>query len=159
MSINASTAGSVGMAMIIDWGDGTDTGSLAVTPDEITHVYSEPGEYIVTLRVQGQNGEWAERISRIVALSKEEAERPLSTMEVQYDQDTGDVLVSVGKREGVSCTLDWGDGSEPAVVAENITHFYEKPGRYEIELTSKNATRRSKASVTVDVKGERHDQT
>ena len=65
LTVTATTTGSVGTKMEIDWGDGTSTGVVELQ-NQISHEYVKAGEFIVTLRVGNEEDAWDEATSTAI---------------------------------------------------------------------------------------------
>ena len=123
--INQSTSSGEIVSYLWDFGDGH------VSDDENpTHLYEEPGVYLVCLTIEDNQGCTDEQCHDFV-LELEECnaafEFEINGLEVHF------INQSTSSGEIVSYLWDFGDGHESD--DENPTHLYEEPGVYLVCLT------------------------
>ncbi len=121
-----------------DFGDGTTTG---VSCSQVSHHYTDPNNYLVTLTACDNHGVCTQ-YSAFVKISR--ADHPPSADFTYSPQNptTDDVVtftptVSDPEGEVVECMWDLGDGTTiPRGACSPITHQYAAQGTYDVNLTA-----------------------
>ncbi len=155
-SFNASaSADNVGVILYewdIDYSDGVDWASPDYTGISPTHIYTESGNYIVTLRATDSQGNW-DTDTMAITVVQIDTEPPvlnvvfLDTMDedVEYEFDASDSSDNVGI---ASYNFSFGDGLEISGLDAIVAHTYSDPGVYTVTVTitdsagNKNTTSR-----------------
>lgn len=130
----------------IDWGDGTDVLTEQADAGSLTHEYTYPGLYTITV--------WDERQTTHrsrTAVSMPTAPPPTITATKNAEDPDGltfDLTIEAQAGSG-PVTVTWGDGTtQDGPESGNLQHVYDEAGEYTITVTSK-ADPLSKASTTV----------
>ena len=135
-----------------DFGDGNDAEG-----EQVSYEYDEPGEYIVTLTVEEENG-YTDSTDRQVSVS--EADEPDVTAEFDFDpaepevdEDiTFDASDSTADNDIDTYTWEFGDGTDEMTTAETILHSYDSADNFAVTLTvedSEGNTDSTTQTVTV----------
>jgi hypothetical protein len=120
----------------VDWGDGTtqDLGVVASTGRSVTHTYSSPGSYVITVTATGQAGDTFSTATSVIV-----APRPAPTFTVEPTSGTtatpfafrvapptGTVAQNVRVEFGDNSAVDLG----PITASTTVTHTYGSAGNY-----------------------------
>jgi PKD repeat protein len=117
-----------------DFGDNTESNSSVPTAD---HLYDHPGIYDVTLTVTDAGGNIATRSIRITVLDIT-SPTAVATLPSNAQEDVPYLFDGGSSSDNVAIiTYRWefGDGEFYEGQYENITHIYENPGTYTVNLT------------------------
>jgi len=125
-----------------DFGDGT-----TATGRSVTHSYGEPGEYTVELTVVGPAGDNV--TTRTVDVDS--ASEP--TVSIEGSTANGAVVLEAESDGGAIDRYGWDVGDGTTYDAPNVTHTYEEPGEYTVELRVTGPGGTDSASTTVTVVG------
>ncbi|MEX2588980.1 MAG: PKD domain-containing protein, partial [Chitinophagales bacterium] len=107
-----------------DFGDG----DVSNDPNEPSHSYEEPGNYILTLRV-GNNGCFSDSSMAITVLD------PLADFEYEADCNvTGGINFTSTSEGGTNFDWDFDDGGATAS-GQNVSHTFSGTGNYNVTLT------------------------
>ncbi|MEM9203897.1 MAG: PKD domain-containing protein, partial [Actinomycetota bacterium] len=123
-------------------------GGVATGP-EVTHVFADPGEYLVQVVGANDAGEDTVLLSvTIVEATVAPVARigPLPTVIEVEDQVT---LVSQSLNAPDSLTWSFGDGATDQ--GETVSHAWQTPGTYLVTLTAQNDAGADSTTVAVDV--------
>lgn len=126
-----------------NFGDGTNAQGAS-----ITHLYSKPGSYTVTLSVTDNQGKTASSRTTAVIV------KPNNPPEIQSDVSTDigklsiqlTVTVTDKDDDPLSCSISWGDGSSSADLSmsngesRTETHTYQAFGSYDIDINADDGT-------------------
>ncbi len=138
--VTISTAGSVGVEMLLDWGDGMN-GGLVEPTDEFSHIYEEPGEFTVTLKIRNEAGIWDEATWPIAVTAPEAEPGPpaIEAFEVRQRGENALQVTAEWETDADVVMLDWGDGNTGQHLAEKMAgHTYRQGGRYLVKLAASN---------------------
>ena len=124
-----------GRFVTIDWGDGSEPETID-NASEATHVYSNTGNFSVTLSVQ--NGVGATSAVRNIAIRTQPAE--IISFAVTQQPEGKPEVSAVWEVFADSVYADWGDGyrSGPFSEENSASHAYRQVGRYFVTLTAAN---------------------
>jgi PKD repeat protein len=117
-----------------DFGDGT----VEEGPNP-THVFTEPGKYVVTLTIYGdQVGDCDSVDTDELVVTVQEAPVAKFTMSSHIASPSEPLVFDASESEGggtniVSWKWDFGDGE--STVGQTVDHVYEKSGKYFVDLT------------------------
>ncbi len=129
-----------------DFGDGSGAQGAAVT-----HVYDQPGAYVVTLIVTDEQG--LSDSTSVQVRVEEQAEPPQAVIQGPQSAKVGEVVTfdgsaSTAGRPLVSYVWDFGDLTQGAGAV--VDHIYAEPGTYEVTLTvTDNAGQSAETSVEI----------
>ncbi|UCG70243.1 MAG: PKD domain-containing protein, partial [Thermoplasmata archaeon] len=150
-SFNASAStdniGIVNYSWDIDDNDGRDW----VDPDyegvSPTHIYNEPGTYIVTLRTSDAQGNWALDTMTITVLDATSPTIHFTYEEtidedVEYEFNASQSTDNVGI---VTYEFSFGDGTEVSGSKAVIAHTYDEPGIYTVTVKVTDSEGNSKS--------------
>lgn len=119
-----------------DFDDGTTT-----TGETARHIYADPGSYDVTLRVTTEDGQAAATTRRItvkdrppVAQFGYDTVRPEAGSPVSLDDGPS------ADPEGRLAAYEWRLGDGTTLTGETVSHVYDSPGTYDVELTVRDVT-------------------
>lgn len=115
-----------------DFGDGSPL--VTTTNDSVTHVYTVPGIYSVTMTVTDTNG----CAKTIIKTSYIQPTFPFPSFTVDTFACKFDVLTynaSATSAVGATYVWDYGDGTQDTTNSPTITHFYTNDGLYIVSLT------------------------
>lgn len=120
----------------LDFGDGTVLENTGEMQSNYTHRYSEPGDYVVSLYVEGVWGANNTCTQSVTVLPNKEPtamftnspELPKAGEDVSFSDSSSDEDGSI-----VSWSWDFGDGSTST--ERNPKHTYSDPGTYTVILT------------------------
>jgi PKD repeat protein len=115
-------------------------GAPVSATETATHVYADPGTYEATLTIVTEDGATAATTEQVVVDDR----RPIA--QFQYDTArpitgssfTLDAGPSVDP-EGNLAAYEWRLGEGTILSGETVTHVYDDPGRYTVELTVRDA--------------------
>ena len=110
-----------------DFGDGETVSNV---PDP-SHVYQNPGTYIVTLTVLGANGKTTTTIDSVVVAQPGAV---LSAAVAAICQGQSVTLKSSGNQRVKSYNWDFGDGTVVSDADSTVSHVYATAGTYQAKL-------------------------
>lgn len=150
----------------IMWGDGV---VQRVEPGEISHRYTEPGEYTITLNIWDKSN--AEQLTHNVVIVSEKNTPPTMTdltctanelisenpeLGAAIVQNLSDCFARVEDAEGdpLQLTWDFGDGAE-AILSDRSygSYLYEAGGTYTITLTASDGINTVADSIEFEALG------
>jgi gliding motility-associated-like protein len=114
-----------------DFGDGTK----AQNNDRPTHVYTQPGKYMVRLTITNENGLSSTHTESIVI------EQPVVnvTADILRSCTAQSVTISAISENASSYLWDFGDGTIAQAADTFSTHYYSRAGNYTPQLIAKDA--------------------
>lgn len=126
-------------------GDGT-----VLEGENVTHVYAEEGEYVITLFAEDVGCIADEEFQETVIIGAQ----VIAEVDLDGLESCGEATIDFNNlSNGVSYEWDFGDNT-PAVTDENPTHTYTAPGQYEVTLTAvdlETCNQEDQTTVTVTV--------
>lgn len=130
---------------------------IVMSPDsEFGYVFEEPGEHIVEVVVEDDDGATA-RANRAVRVSREQNQPP--TVELSYtptEPDPGETVrfeAEASDEDGDVVRYEWTVDGEPVAESPNLEYSFEEAGEHLVEVTvtdDDGATAASNATVAVD---------
>jgi PKD repeat protein len=132
---------------VTGWSWAFGDGSTNNTRDSITHIYTNPGTYTVSLTVTGPLGSNTRTKTGYITVG---STTPPLQAEFSASSKTGTVPRSVRFRDRssgsiVSWLWDFGDGITST--EQSPTHIYSLPGNYTVKLTVTDANNSSKTET------------
>lgn len=134
ITFNASQ--STGDVESYEW-DFTDDGEVDATGEVVTHTFSEPGEYPVTLNVTNDAGDW-DTETHVVDVGEPPAPEASFTVDPSSPQPYEDTLFDASDTVGVIETYEWDfdDGfMNETTTNETTTNTYTELNVGQIEVT------------------------
>jgi len=122
------------------FGDGATATGTAVT-----HTYDEPGEYTISLTVRGIAGENTTQRTVVVG----DASEPSVSIEARSGD--GSITLRADDEGGAVDRFGWDMGDGTTLAGETVTHRYDQPGEYTVELLATGPGGVDTDSVTVIV--------
>jgi len=119
-----------------------DDGTTAVGPTA-SHSYDEPGEYVVNVTVIGVAGENTTRRTVVV----EEASPP--SVSIDGKAEDGQITLRANSSGGAIDRYGWDLGDGTSLNGDTVTHTYDEPGEYSVELLVTGPGGTDTATVTV----------
>ena len=119
-----------------------DDGTTAVGPTA-SHSYDEPGEYVVNVTVIGVAGENTTRRTVVV----EEASPP--SVSIDGKAEDGQIALRANSSGGAIDRYGWDLGDGTSLNGDTVTHTYDEPGEYSVELLVTGPGGTDTATVTV----------
>lgn len=117
--------------IVWDFGDGSPT----VTADSVSHVYDDPGTYIVTLiAYDPASCNLSDTATLSVVISNPDPVDPVFTVS-QAGGCEPYTVVTVNGTTGPNNTYLWDMGDGTTYTSTNVTHAYDSAGTYTITLT------------------------
>ncbi len=117
-----------------DLGDGYTNS----TRDDLTHEYTSPGKYTVSLTITGKTGRSKTTRQNFIVVGPESLIMPQVDFNARNRSGGGPLEVRFRNRSYGNFRAwawDFGDGSPP-VYDQEPTHIYERPGNYTVTLTA-----------------------
>jgi PKD repeat protein len=134
-------------------------GSPAITGDQISHLYTAPGAYTVTLTATDDDSQTCQAT---LHLAVEDANEPAPAAPPTLQITPADLTAPAGEEieffanafadqnDPLTYAWDFGDGATSSIITP--THSYADPGRYEVSLTigdNEGNSRTATASVYI----------
>ena len=110
-------------AITWDFGDGNSVSNVT----NPSHVYTQPGRYLVSLTVDGTNGQTVKTVDSVIVLSPAAS---LAPMPAQICVGQADTMKAVATRGVTTYSWDFGDGSLLTGRDTIAGHTYLTPGAY-----------------------------
>ena len=127
------TANTIGSSEIDSWSWDFGDGTTAVG-QEAEHLYTENGEYTITLTIVGSNG-----VSNTVTEVVEVKVLPNSTFTISQTEGSDDVVTFTDESSFADFYIwNFGDGNNVSTVG-TVEHTYAENGTYDVCLTVANA--------------------
>ena len=143
VTLNIRPAAGTTPRVVVDWGDGrTDNIGIVAAERNVTHVYQASGSYTVTATATGDGDTFTTSASVTVSSA---AAVTVSDPAPANPQPGTAVIVTVTPTAGTTprVVVAWGDGTQEdlGVVtgARSVTHSYQSPGNYLLDVTSTTA--------------------
>jgi len=119
-----------------EWSFGDGTSSTEQNP---VHIYSEAGEYTVSLTVKNDLGRDKVRKSNYIIVSSS-ASLPVADFTTNVTDGSAPLDVSfTDQSTGSPTSWEWDFGDKTYSTEQNPVHTYSKPGKYTVTLTVTNA--------------------
>ena len=126
-----------------NFGDGETVSNV---PDP-SHVYQNPGTYIVTLTVLGDNGQTTTTVDSVVVVQPNAV---LSASVPAICQGQSVTLASTGNLRVKGYTWDFGDGTVVSDADSTVSHVYATAGSYQARLVVSDSVGCSVAAAAMD---------
>ncbi|MEM9219625.1 MAG: PKD domain-containing protein, partial [Cyanobacteria bacterium P01_F01_bin.150] len=141
---------------IVDWGDGTGKKRLDYYTQDDSHVYTQDGQYQITVTAIDENGQTHTQTQTIAILSEPPApffrfswlrqayEEHFEPWRYPFFPEQREYKIAIESGEDAIYTIDWGDGTAPQVTQisdDNIlppAHAYARAGQYQVTVTATN---------------------
>nr|WP_280140973.1 PKD domain-containing protein [Haloferax larsenii] len=127
-----------------DFGDGTNA-----TGENVSHTYTDPGSYTVTLNVTDTAGN---NDTDTMVVTVEDATNPVADAGSNQttDEDTAVQFNGSNSTDNVDVdSLQWNFGDGNSTTGENVSHTYAQPGTYTVTLTATDAAGNSDTDTLV----------
>jgi len=157
-SLTYGTGGTTGASPItrltVDWGDGA-TSNFSGAPASISHVYNNPGGYLVVVTGFDALGDTSTGTSSVTVTPRPRVAVSLTytpaapvsktpvTFTITSTPTTGNTIVSV--------TVNFGDGNQVTLAGNTTTvqHVFSAPGTYQVSATSTDSSGASGSAVAI----------
>ncbi|WP_241430725.1 PKD domain-containing protein [Haloferax elongans] len=127
-----------------DFGDGTNA-----TGENVSHTYTEPGSYTVTLNVTDAAGN---NDTDTMVVTVEDATDPTAAAgsNQTVDEDTAVQFNGSSSTDNVGVdSYQWSFGDGNSTTGENVSHTYAQPGTYTVTVTATDAAGNSDTDTLV----------
>ncbi len=134
-------------SLVWEFGDGTTAQGA-----NVTNIWTEPGQYTVTLTVSNEAGE--DSAAKTVTVLPIPVDPPVANFRIPNSAtvSVGELISFEDTSQGDPTSWSWrfGDGTAPSS-AQNPAHAFSVAGTYEVELTATNDGGSSRFSRTIVV--------
>jgi PKD repeat protein len=141
------TAGANHRITRFDWNFGDGSSVRSTSNASITHSFTTPGTYVVTVTATDDLGQTAIASNAVVVVGGAIASftaspsNPVPDQLVNFD---GSASTSTGGRTIVEWTWNFGDGSDPVTESDaTVSHSYDEAGTYIVRLTVRDSAGRT----------------
>ena len=148
---------------VLDFGDGQTQELASCSGNQtVKHTYAAAGSFTAKLTVKDAPGATSTRNVAVRVLATPPNTAPkIASLTANPASPVAGVATAIGftvsdaENDAVSCVVDFGDGQTQNLTScagvQNLSHTYEKEGRYTIKVTAKDAAGSSQQTAVVTV--------